>query len=59
MRLAVLFTAAELHCELALVEHLAGNRELASMYDEKSTSISEQLGMTHILSSRHGFKIIQ
>lgn len=54
-----LFAVAELHCELALVEHLAGNRELALMYDEKSISISEQLGMTHILSSRHSFKIIQ
>ncbi len=59
MRLAVLFTAAELHCELALVEPLYRKQGVGLMYDEKSTSISEQLGMTHILSSCHSFKIIQ
>ena len=44
--------------ELALVEHLADNKELAYAYEEKSVNLFQQLGITETLPPEQCFRDI-
>jgi hypothetical protein len=50
---------AGLYCELALVEHLAGNKELAYSYEERGLNLFRQVGLLDKLPSDSCFKVIE
>jgi tetratricopeptide (TPR) repeat protein len=52
------FSVANVYRELALVEHLAGNKELAYSYEERGLSLFRQLGMLDVLPPHHCYKVI-
>lgn len=56
------YSVANLYRELALVEHLAGNKELAHSHERKGTKLLKQLGylhFSHINTHLHGNRIIK
>lgn len=53
-----LHAIARLYRELALVEHLADNKELAYLYEEKGIHLFRQLGIFEHLNYQHCYKII-
>jgi tetratricopeptide (TPR) repeat protein len=52
------YPIAMVYCELALVEHLSGNRDLAHSYDEQGIRLFQQIGMGDNLPPSHCAKII-
>jgi tetratricopeptide (TPR) repeat protein len=53
-----LYSVADLYSELALVEHLADNKELAYAYEEKSVNLFQQLGITETLPPEQCFRAV-
>jgi hypothetical protein len=54
-----LTTVAGLYRELALVEHLTGNKDLAHSYEEKGLGLFRQIGMLETLPSEHCYRVIE
>ncbi len=57
-RVQSLFAVAGVYRELALVEHLAGNKELAYSYEEKGLNLFRQVGMIDTLPPEHSYRVI-
>lgn len=49
---------AQLYQELALVEHLLGNKELAYFYEEKGLTLFRQLGFIDTHTPHHCYRVI-
>jgi hypothetical protein len=45
-------------CFRSLVEHLAGNKDLAYSYEEKGLSLFRQVGLLDTLPSEHSYRVI-